>query len=143
MDNQRSTVEMESNLENFLAYVDNPDNQTKFKDRLRTAVSFKRFVLLQLLHCFSNYIANISVSSDDTLRKQVKEMGSWLRYQLELYDVDTKLVDLSKIVQIPDLPNLVLGKIDGAPGNNLKTVLVYGHYDVQPVSGISDQSCYI
>ena len=90
-----------------------------------------------------NYIANISVSSDDTLRKQVKEMGSWLRYQLELYDVDTKLVDLSKIVQIPDLPNLVLGKIDGAPGNNLKTVLVYGHYDVQPVSGISDQSCYI
>jgi Cys-Gly metallodipeptidase DUG1 len=84
------------------------------------------------------YIANISVSTDDALRNQVKEMGHWLKDQLELYDVDTKLVDLSKIVQIPDLPNLVLGKIDGAPGNNLRTVLVYGHYDVQPVSGFSD-----
>lgn len=70
-------------------------------------------------------------------------MGNWLRDRLNDYGVDTKLVDLNKIVPTPELPNLVLGKIDGAPGNNLKTVLVYGHYDVQPVSGFSDQSCYI
>ena len=85
---------------------------------------------------------NNSVSSDDKLRDKVKEMGNWLSDQLKLYGVDTKLVDLSKIVKIPNLPNLVLGKIDGA-GKNLKTVLIYGHYDVQPVSGFSDQSCYI
>lgn len=89
-----------------------------------------------------NYIANISVSSDDSLRKQVKEMGIWLRDQLDHYKVDTKLVDLSCYDPTPELPNLVLGKIDGPPGT-LKTVLVYGHYDVQPVSGFPDQSCYI
>lgn len=65
-------------------------------------------------------------------------MGTWLEHQLRDCGVDTKLVDLSKIVPTPDLPNLVLGKIDGT-GNNLKTVLIYGHYDVQPVSGFSDQ----
>jgi Cys-Gly metallodipeptidase DUG1 len=70
-------------------------------------------------------------------------MGDWLEQQLRNYGVDTKQVDLSEIVPTPDLPKLVLGKIDGAPGNNLKTVLVYGHYDVQPVSGFSDQSYYI
>jgi acetylornithine deacetylase/succinyl-diaminopimelate desuccinylase-like protein len=64
-------------------------------------------------------------------------MGIWLEKQLCLLGVDTKLVDLNKIVQpapTPELPNLVLGRIDGPHGNNLKTVLVYGHYDVQPVS---------
>ncbi len=86
-----------------------------------------------------NFVANISVSSDPALRKNVKEMGTWLEQQLRDCGVDTKQVDLSKIVPTPDLPNLVLGKIDGAPGNNLKTVLIYGHYDVQPVSDFSDQ----
>jgi len=67
-------------------------------------------------------------------------MGDWLENQLRDYGVDTRQVDLNTIVDpvpTPELPNLVLGKIDGAPGNNLKTVLVYGHYDVQPVSGFS------
>ena len=70
-------------------------------------------------------------------------MGTWLENQLRDCGADTKQVDLNKIVRpVPtlELPNLVLGKIDGAPGNNLKTVLVYGHYDVQPVSDFSDQS---
>ena len=54
--------------------------------------------------------------------------------------MNTKQVDLNKVVHpvpTPELSNLVLGKIDGAPGNNLKTVLVYGHYDVQLVSSVS------
>ena len=70
-------------------------------------------------------------------------MGDWLESQLQNYGVDTKQVDLSQIVRTPGLPKLVLGKIDGAPGKNSKTVLVYGHYDVQPVSGFSDQSYYM
>jgi hypothetical protein len=78
---------MEPNLQKFLAYVENPDNQTNFKDRLRTAVSYKRFVVLQQLH------ANISVSSVDVLPPQVA-MGIWLRDRLKDYGVDTELVDL-------------------------------------------------
>lgn len=66
-------------------------------------------------------------------------MGDWLETQLRDYGVDTKQVDLNAIVDpvpTPELPNLVLGKIDGPSGKNSKTVLVYGHYDVQPVSEV-------
>jgi Cys-Gly metallodipeptidase DUG1 len=92
-----------------------------------------------------NSVANISVSSNPKLRQNVQEMGSWLEQQLRDCGVDTKQVDLNNFFPtppLPPLPNLVLGKIN-APGKNLKTVLVYGHYDVQPVSGFSDQPCYI
>jgi hypothetical protein len=135
-----------ASLQNFLAYVDDPDNQTNFKNRLRDAVAYKRFVVLQWHHTgllMLDSVATISVSSDPTRRQELKDMGTWLENRLRDYGVDTKQVDLNKIVHpvpTPDLPNLILGKIDGPPGNNLKTVLVYGHYDVQPVSGISDQS---
>lgn len=113
-----------------------PISRTVYARRLATRGSL----------CFNNsmvilnYIANISVSNVDALPQQVKDMGNWLGDRLKDYGVDTTLVDLNKIVSTPELPNLVLGKIDGASGNNLKTVLVYGHYDVQPVSGFSDQS---
>jgi len=73
-------------------------------------------------------------------------MGDWLENQLRDYGVDTEQVDLNPLVNpppTPELPNLIVGKIDGATGNSLKTVLVYGHYDVQPVSGFSGYSCYV
>jgi len=62
-------------------------------------------------------------------------MGNWLEDQLRAYGVATQQVDLNAVVVKPPpvrLPNLIVGKLDGA-GKNLKTVLVYGHYDVQPV----------
>lgn len=136
---------LESSLQKFLKYVDDPTKQTNFKKRLITAVSHQRFVVALINVIMVNSVANISVSSDPKLRQNVKEMGNWLEQQLRDFGVDTKQVDLNKLFPTSQnpLPNLVLGKIDGAPGNNLKTVLVYGHYDVQPVSGLSDQSCYI
>jgi len=62
-------------------------------------------------------------------------MGSWLQGQLDTLGVETKLVDLGKHVmdgQELQLPPAILGRIGNDPKK--KTVLVYGHYDVQPVS---------
>ncbi len=61
-------------------------------------------------------------------------MAHWLDAQLKSYDVETKLVDLGKHImddqELP-LPPAVLG----STGNDAskKTVLIYGHFDVQPV----------
>lgn len=62
-------------------------------------------------------------------------MSAWLDGQLQRVGVTTKLVDLGKHVmdgqELP-LPPAILGRIGNDP--NKKTILVYGHYDVQPVS---------
>lgn len=100
----------------FLQYVE--DNANVFIDRLRTAVSYH------------------SVSSDLKRREDVKEMGEWLETKLhEVGVTNTKLVDLG--YQTKDgkkldvkLPPVVLGRIGEDPKKT--TVLVYGHYDVQP-----------
>lgn len=39
----------------------------------------------------------------------------------------------------PEVPSLVLGRIDGVEGST-KTILVYSHYDVQPVSDFCSKS---
>lgn len=56
-------------------------------------------------------------------------MGEWLKTQLEDLKVDTKFVELSSDPNV--LPPLVVGRV--GDDTNRKTVLVYGHYDVQPV----------
>ena len=62
-------------------------------------------------------------------------MSAWLDGQLKSLGVTTKLVDLGKHVmdgeELP-LPPAILGRIGDDPKK--KTVLIYGHYDVQPVS---------
>ncbi|KIJ10344.1 beta-Ala-His dipeptidase, partial [Paxillus involutus ATCC 200175] len=105
----------------FYAYVDS--HHDEFVTRLTAAVKYP------------------SISSDQTKegRDQVIEMGHWLRNQLAQFVVkpeDAELVELGtqdKIEPKIDLPPLVLARI----GEDLqkKTVLVYGHYDVQPVGG--------
>ena len=78
-------------------------------------------------------ITTFSVSGDVDLRLKVFEMGDWLEQQLKTYGVETKKVDLNANSDAdPKLPPIILGKIGGSP--NLKTLLIYGHYDVQPVS---------
>ncbi|KIJ06253.1 beta-Ala-His dipeptidase [Paxillus involutus ATCC 200175] len=103
----------------FYAYVDS--HQEDFVQRLVHAVGYR------------------SISSDQTKegRNQVIEMGHWLRDQLAQFVVKPEDAELVELV-IPDktdlnLPPLVLARI----GEDLqkKTVLVYGHYDVQPVGG--------
>ena len=71
-----------------------------------------------------------------------------LNKQLTGYGVDTTLVDVGKQVldkkEIP-LPNVILGKLGNDPSK--KTVLIYGHFDVQPVRlafySFSQNACLI
>lgn len=74
------------------------------------------------------------ISGDAAYRKDVFAMAEWLDAELKQLGVDTKLVDLGKHTmdgqELP-LPPAILGRIGNDPSK--KTVLIYGHFDVQPV----------
>lgn len=62
-------------------------------------------------------------------------MATFLDEQLKIYGVETKLVELGEQTlegQTLKLPPAILGRIGSNPKK--KTVLIYGHFDVQPVS---------
>jgi hypothetical protein len=76
-----------------------------------------------------------SISGDASRRADVVKMASFLDKQLKSYGVETKLVDLGEHTldgKQLKLPPAILGKIGSDPKK--KTVLIYGHFDVQPVS---------
>jgi Cys-Gly metallodipeptidase DUG1 len=76
-----------------------------------------------------------SISSDARRRQDVIVMGNWLNGQLNELGVETKLVDLGTHEmqgQTLQLPPAIIGRLGNDPAK--KTVLIYGHYDVQPVS---------
>jgi Cys-Gly metallodipeptidase DUG1 len=61
-------------------------------------------------------------------------MAEWLNSQLKQVGVDTKLVDLGRHTmdgQDLPLPPAILGRVGN--DSTKKTVLIYGHFDVQPV----------
>lgn len=61
-------------------------------------------------------------------------MASFLEAQLKQYGVETRAVELGTQViegQNLKLPPLILGRI--GHDKSKRTVLIYGHYDVQPV----------
>jgi len=61
-------------------------------------------------------------------------MGSFLEAQLKQYGVETKAVELGTHVmegQSLKLPPAILGRIGN--DKSKRTILIYGHYDVQPV----------
>ncbi|KAG9087230.1 hypothetical protein FRC06_002631 [Ceratobasidium sp. 370] len=98
----------------FLEYVDS--HQEAFVKRL------------------ANAIAIPSVSGDASYRKHVHEMGAFVQRELEAVGVTTKLVPLGPQEldgQTVELPPVVFGRL--GEDKNKKTVLVYAHYDVQPV----------
>ncbi|KAI0050313.1 CNDP dipeptidase [Auriscalpium vulgare] len=97
----------------FLTYVD--DHQDQFIQRLATAVEIP------------------SVSGEPARRPDVVRMAKYLEEQLQAYGVETKQVDLGTHVmdgQTLPLPPAILGRIGNDKAK--KTVLIYGHFDVQP-----------
>lgn len=77
-----------------------------------------------------------SVSGDAKYRKHVFAMADFLEKEMKALGIDVRKVDLGK--QILDgeelqLPPALLGSFGNDPKK--KTVQLYAHYDVQPVSG--------
>lgn len=61
-------------------------------------------------------------------------MSAFLDKELKAYGVETELIDLGTQEiegQTANLPPAILGRIGTDPKK--KTILLYGHYDVQPV----------
>ncbi|KZT66621.1 CNDP dipeptidase [Daedalea quercina L-15889] len=101
--------------EKFTSFID--ENADSFIQRLKEAVAIP------------------SVSGDPKHRPDVFKMGSWLQSQLESLGVHTKSVDLGKHImdgQELQLPQAIFGRIGDDPKK--KTILIYGHYDVQPAN---------
>lgn len=90
----------------------------------------------QFIERLRKAVAIPSVSSDETLRPQVVEMANFLGEELKnlgFHDIQFKDLGLQP-PPVNDknlkLPPIVLGRFGSDPKK--KTVLVYGHYDVQP-----------
>lgn len=82
-------------------------------------------------------LIRIRISGDWAHRNDVLAMADWLNGQLQQLGVETRLVDLGRHLMddrdLP-LPPAILGKIGN--DSSKKTVLIYGHFDVQPVSNL-------
>ena len=125
----------------FLDYVDT--NSVKFIDRLSEAVAIPRYVS-RLIVCTTleskhgNFLTTrraSSISGDASRRGDVLKMASWVQTELEKFGVKTEAIPLGTQHiegQVLDLPPAIVGKIGDDPKK--KTILVYGHFDVQPVS---------
>jgi Cys-Gly metallodipeptidase DUG1 len=97
-------------------------NQDYFVKLLAESVAIKR--------CFNDYN---SVSASAEMRPEVFKMGKWIESQLTRMNVSYELRELGKqnMEGKPvDLPPVILATYGTDPAK--KTVLVYGHYDVQP-----------
>ncbi|KAK2797369.1 hypothetical protein FQN51_008540 [Onygenales sp. PD_10] len=105
-------AKMAPQLEPFFKQVDNLSDA--FIDRLRKAVAIP------------------SVSAQDDSRGEVVRMGEWLGAELKSLGAEVELRPLGPEhgKEHLQLPPVVLARYGNDP--NKKTILVYGHYDVQP-----------
>ncbi|KAB5525567.1 hypothetical protein GE09DRAFT_1065104 [Coniochaeta sp. 2T2.1] len=99
-------------LDGFFKQVD--DLSDHFIERLRKAVAIP------------------SISADESRRPDVFRMGQFLVDELKALGVEVETRALGKQPDHPhlDLPPVVLGRYGN--DKNKRTILVYGHYDVQP-----------
>lgn len=108
---QARKIKMAPQLDGYFKKVD--DLTDKFIDRLREAVAIP------------------SISSDHARRPDVVRMGKYLADQLTKLGAEVELRPLGKQHGTDlDLPPVVLGRY--GRDKNKRTILVYGHYDVQP-----------
>ena len=125
--------------EKFISFID--QHADDFIQRLKEAVAIPRCVEpLKSRADYSELPLTFSVSGDPKHRPDVFKMGSWLQSQLESLGVQTKQVDLGKHNMDGhelQLPPAIFGRIGDDPKK--KTILIYGHYDVQPVSLHADE----
>ncbi|KAI1332690.1 glutamate carboxypeptidase [Xylariaceae sp. FL0255] len=103
---------MAPNLDGYFAEVDKLSDH--FINRLAEAVAIP------------------SVSGEDARRPDVVRMGKWLETELTKLGASVELRPLGKDPERPhlDLPPAVLARYGS--DKNKRTILVYGHYDVQP-----------
>ncbi|TPX06831.1 uncharacterized protein E0L32_002327 [Thyridium curvatum] len=103
---------MAPQLDGFFKQVD--DLSPRFIERLRQAVAIP------------------SVSADPARRPDVVRMGHFLEAELKALGASVELRALGKQPDHPelDLPPVVLARYGS--DKNKRTILVYGHYDVQP-----------
>ncbi|OAD52750.1 Cytosolic non-specific dipeptidase [Eufriesea mexicana] len=106
--------ELPSQLKQLFRYID--DHKVEYINNLREAVAIK------------------SVSSWPDHRNEIIKMMKWTEIKLKDLGVTTELVDIGK-QNLPDgsqipLPPVLLGTLGSDPKK--KTVLLYGHLDVQP-----------
>jgi len=82
-------------------------------------------------------VAIPSVSADPLLRPKVVEMGEFLAKELTALGASVEKRELGKQPDHPelDLPPVILARYGEDPKK--RTILVYGHYDVQP-AGMED-----
>ena len=79
-----------------------------------------------------------SVSGDATYRKDVFRMAEFLEKELKSVGCDVRPVPLGRQVldgEDIELPPALLAQIGNDPSK--KTILCYGHFDVQPVRMLS------
>ncbi|KAJ7594376.1 hypothetical protein C8J56DRAFT_435860 [Mycena floridula] len=80
----------------------------------------------------SDAVAIPSISGEPLRRPDVIKMAHWLNDELKAVGVETTLVDLGMEAENLPLPPAILGRIGNDPSK--KTVLLYGHFDVQPAN---------
>ncbi|KAI7199025.1 CNDP dipeptidase, partial [Hortaea werneckii] len=105
---------MAPNLDSYFKTVDS--SADSFVDRLRQAVAIP------------------SISADEERRQDVVKMGMFLKSQLEGLGAHMEARPLGKQPgkEHLELPPAIVGRYPAKKDESKKTILVYGHYDVQP-----------
>lgn len=81
-------------------------------------------------------VAIPSISAEDERRPDVIKMGHWLKAQLEGLGAHMEARELGKQPgkEHLTLPPAIIGRYPAQKDTNKRTILVYGHYDVQPAN---------
>ncbi|KAF7183814.1 hypothetical protein CNMCM7691_004236 [Aspergillus felis] len=111
-----------TDLDKFFLEVDNLSE--RFIGRLQEAVA----------------IPSVSAEKTEEKRAEVKRMAQFLQAQLEKLNASVTLHDLGSedvVANTIPLPPVVTAQYPKNHDSHKKTILVYGHYDVQPAVGWS------